>query len=549
MSNEALLWIDDLTWRITRALTHPLTCDATASTRIFRESQRGDGYEKVARFEQKTLACDARGIERAGVRLALSSCKTMLATLCASHNDKVLFLWPASGNDADDGAPLAVFVHRKPIVDFRWFEDDGLDGRSRLVFLCADEPALYSFVPGTLAPARVALERAAASFSPREIRRRFARARRRLSSWRARRNRSFNRPFARSPSFDRRAARSIEILRAPRRVSQGSANRCNTTIPTFRTSRRRVMAPARDATESTALLRAANELDVARRRRRRATIASVAVGAVAVGSDRRAIGRRVSRGRRRAVRGAVSGRRRVHRARRRRSLADGGLLRVRHRGRAVAAARGRSDRPSSAARADARAGVELTQSGWSTIYVGRARSARGRGDRVRAGERARRGRLRTGAQQAVSGDGRTRERDVPGKRPRGRGACTEIAWFRIRSSMRLVDGVRRFETTWAGCLERCPLTVKLIACTGPATGDADNVWGIEESVAKTDVWRNYKGHFTSVSSGEFNTWGLNTVTGTLAWTRNADLNQFSRDNWNTATNNPVANGRRPRHHG
>ena len=45
-----------------------------------------------------------------------------------------------------------------------------------------------------------------------------------------------------------------------------------------------------------------------------------------------------------------------------------------------------------------------------------------------------------------------------------------------------------------------------------------------------------------MSSGEFNTWGLNTVTGTLAWTRNADLNQFSRDNWNTATNNPVANG-------
>jgi hypothetical protein len=169
VSNEALLWIDELTWRITRALTHPLTCDATASTRIFRESQRGDGYEKVARFEQKTLACDARGIERAGVRLALSSCKTMLATLCASHNDKVLFLWPASGNDADDGAPLAVFVHRKPIIDFRWFEDDDLDGRSRLVFLCADEPALYSFVPGMLAPARVALERAAASFSPREI--------------------------------------------------------------------------------------------------------------------------------------------------------------------------------------------------------------------------------------------------------------------------------------------------------------------------------------------------------------------------------------------
>jgi hypothetical protein len=169
VSNEALLWIDESTWRITRALMHPLTCDATALTRIFRESQRGDGYEKRARFEQKTISCDAHGIERAGVRLAISSCKTMLATSCASHDDKILFLWPASGADADDGAPLAIFEHRKPIVDFKWFKDDDLDGKSRLVFLCADEVALYSFVPGMLSPVRVALERADSSFSPREI--------------------------------------------------------------------------------------------------------------------------------------------------------------------------------------------------------------------------------------------------------------------------------------------------------------------------------------------------------------------------------------------
>ena len=84
--------------------------------------------------------------------------------------------------------------------------------------------------------------------------------------------------------------------------------------------------------------------------------------------------------------------------------------------------------------------------------------------------------------------------------------------------------------------------MKLVACTGPASGDDDNVWGIEESMAMTDVWRKYKGHFTSVSSGEFNSWGLNTVNGSLAWTRNADLNQYSRANWNQATNNPVASG-------
>jgi hypothetical protein len=62
------------------------------------------------------------------------------------------------------------------------------------------------------------------------------------------------------------------------------------------------------------------------------------------------------------------------------------------------------------------------------------------------------------------------------------------------------------------------------------------VFGIEESKAATDAWRAYKGHFTQVSAGEFNTWGLDSNTGALAWTRNADLNPFDGSNWQSATN-------------
>lgn len=98
------------------------------------------------------------------------------------------------------------------------------------------------------------------------------------------------------------------------------------------------------------------------------------------------------------------------------------------------------------------------------------------------------------------------------------------------------DGVYEISTTYAGCRKVCPLTVKLIATVSPAGGDADNVFGIEESKAATDAWRPYKGHFTQVSAGEFNTWGLNSNNGALAWTRNADLNPFDRANWQSATN-------------
>lgn len=299
------------------------------------------------------------------------------------------------------------------------------------------------------------------------------------------------------------------------------------------------MAPARDATESTALLRAANELDVARHRRRRATIASVAVVAVAVASI-------VARGRvsREGAGAPFLVQFQVDVGCIELDVVDRSPIEDFY-GSDIASVRllRRGDDPiEEFGGASRRAGgVELTQSGWSTIYVGRAR--------VRAGEEIGFGLVNArgetifelGYNKRFPATGELANATCLANVPAGGGVYRNRV-IPKRSSMRLVDGVRRFETTWAGCLERCPLTVKLIACTGPATGDEDNVWGIEESVAKTDVWRNYKGHFTSVSSGEFNTWGLNTVTGTLAWTRNADLNQFSRDNWNTATNNPVANG-------
>lgn len=77
---------------------------------------------------------------------------------------------------------------------------------------------------------------------------------------------------------------------------------------------------------------------------------------------------------------------------------------------------------------------------------------------------------------------------------------------------------------WVGCFEWCLLMVKFIVCIGSVIGDADNVWGIEESVAKIDVWRNYKGYFILVSLGEFNMWGLNIVIGIFVWMCNVDFN-------------------------
>lgn len=105
------------------------------------------------------------------------------------------------------------------------------------------------------------------------------------------------------------------------------------------------------------------------------------------------------------------------------------------------------------------------------------------------------------------------------------------------STMVMVNGAYDVKYTWAGCREQCPLTVKLIATVGPESGIEDNVYGIEESKAREEPWRKYKGHMTSVSAGEFNTWSLNSQTGKLYMSRNADLNPYSAANWNEKSNN------------
>ena len=88
--------------------------------------------------------------------------------------------------------------------------------------------------------------------------------------------------------------------------------------------------------------------------------------------------------------------------------------------------------------------------------------------------------------------------------------------------------------TWGSCVgAKCPVTVKLIATV---EGAGDNVYGIEEQKAMKEIWKKYKGHFSIVSAGVENTWGLDTVTKKLAWTRNADLNPYSDANWKYVTN-------------
>jgi hypothetical protein len=88
--------------------------------------------------------------------------------------------------------------------------------------------------------------------------------------------------------------------------------------------------------------------------------------------------------------------------------------------------------------------------------------------------------------------------------------------------------------TWGSCVGlKCPVTVKLIATV---QGDGDNVYGIEEQKAMKEIWKKYKGHFSIVSAGVINTWGLDTVTNRLAWTRNADLNPYSDTNWKFVSN-------------
>ena len=102
------------------------------------------------------------------------------------------------------------------------------------------------------------------------------------------------------------------------------------------------------------------------------------------------------------------------------------------------------------------------------------------------------------------------------------------------------DGEYLAAGTWGSCVgTKCPVTVKLIATV---SGSGDNVYGIEESKALNERWIKYKGHFTIVTAGVENTWGLDTATNQLAWTRNADLNPYSAANWNVVTNAAGSSG-------
>ena len=161
-AENAIVWIDTLTWKITRAETHPKRL-ASVTTRVYRETKMEDdaasvSYTKLDAYEQKVIALDANGVERIGIKMALSPCHSMIVTTCASHTESTLFVWPTAKTDEDDGGPLAIFIQRSPVIAFRWFEDESVESGARLVFLCENESALYSWYPGSQTPARSALE-------------------------------------------------------------------------------------------------------------------------------------------------------------------------------------------------------------------------------------------------------------------------------------------------------------------------------------------------------------------------------------------------------
>jgi hypothetical protein len=162
-AENAIVWIDTLTWKITRAETHPTKRMASVTTRVYRETKMEDdaasvSYSKLDAYEQQVIALDANGVERIGIKMALSPCHSMIVTTCASHTESTLFVWPTAKTDEDDGGPLAIFIQRSPVVSFRWFEDESVESGARLVFLCENESALYSWCPGSQTPERSALE-------------------------------------------------------------------------------------------------------------------------------------------------------------------------------------------------------------------------------------------------------------------------------------------------------------------------------------------------------------------------------------------------------
>jgi len=107
-----------------------------------------------------------------------------------------------------------------------------------------------------------------------------------------------------------------------------------------------------------------------------------------------------------------------------------------------------------------------------------------------------------------------------------------------KDSQPATGGGYKISFPFGGCrFGGCEVTIKLTAVVGPNSGSADNVYAVEERFARSEPWKPYKGHFSIVSSGEYNTWGLDTQDGTLKWTRNADFNQITDDNWVQVSNN------------
>lgn len=163
-SNDGLIWINETRWEVTRCVHHPWRLHArgvSGSTRVYRES--GASYEKLAKYEATTLT------DAVGGDIAVSPCETMLASTCASRSN-VLFLWSAtsfaSTEEGVDDDPLAIFVHDGEVTAKTWVADDRVSGGSKLIFLCAGKSRVYTWIPGAVAPASMALPQ---SFMPHII--------------------------------------------------------------------------------------------------------------------------------------------------------------------------------------------------------------------------------------------------------------------------------------------------------------------------------------------------------------------------------------------
>jgi hypothetical protein len=157
---------------------------ASAKTRVFREDENVNvvdfdahpggamvaQYRELDAYEQSVVALDTNGIGMTGMRMALSPCRSILVTTCANHTESVLFVWSAtspavaSRTEDDDPVPLAIFIQREPVSAFAWFEDAHSQIGVRLIFLCKGERAVYSWIPGDVAPRKEVVD-----FIPKQI--------------------------------------------------------------------------------------------------------------------------------------------------------------------------------------------------------------------------------------------------------------------------------------------------------------------------------------------------------------------------------------------